>query len=67
MKDNPNNWSDYEKVQWHLNHGDGFKNDKNHVTFQGRDYLGYCSYKMTKPIKKLLDLEKVSLLSKVKE
>ncbi len=53
-------WTDIKKVKWHLENGDGFRlgdgsgklNDNlpKYVTFQGRDYLGYDSFNLTKPI-----------------
>jgi hypothetical protein len=62
---NANNWSDLKKVKWHLQHGDGFKTNKTYVTFQGRDYLGYAQYTLTKEIRKLLkDYEKLLAPSK---
>lgn len=64
MKDDPNNWPDIKKIQYHLNNGDGFmvndgsgmwnNNPPRYVTFQGRNYIGYASYKLTKSIIKLL-------------
>lgn len=44
-----NSWIKDKKIRWHFDNGDGFYVMKDgSIVFQGRNYLGYSSYKLPK-------------------